>query len=509
MTTRTVRTPYRTIGLATAGVSLSAGLAACGVAALSGLLAALAMPRGPVTTAQAVTLIAGGLVVGGAGGYLMRSRWSLLLVPVVHLIAFELGRIGAVGPTVDLPRFDSAFGVLALLLGRGVYAILGVLPLVVGAGLGLALARRAAGSAVSFVPSAIGLVLLAALAAWLLVPARTPPILGADGRPVAGSIAELTTVLLGGSEQAIMIRGNSTENPVLLYLSGGPGQSDLPFARVLFEDLTRQFVVVGWDQRGTGKSYAALEPTSELTSGQLVSDTIELSEYLIARFGVEKIYLLGESWGSTLGVVAVQQRPDLYHAYIGSGQMVSQNVTDRIIWRDLLAYAQAAGDWQLYDRVLTLGEPPYDDVPYSNAFVMSHYDKLYQPYTPPAAYVTKGSEAGLGPYGVFGSEYALIEKVNVLRGLLDMFAVVYPQLQAIDFRESVPRLEVPVYLLDGQAELSGRRSLALEWFEPLQAPIKRIYSFENAAHSVAFEQFEALARIAAEEILPQTQRLGE
>lgn len=97
-----------------------------------------------------------------------------------------------------------------------------------------------------------------------------------------------------------------------------------------------------------------------------------------------------------------------------------------------------------------------------------------------------------------------MDKVNVLRGLIDVFALMYPQLQEIDFRRDVPRLEVPVYLMDGQAELRGRRQLALEWFEALDAPIKRIYSFEDAAHAVAFEQFEALEQLLLGTVLPET-----
>src|SRR5690606_39458969 len=97
---------------------------------------------------------------------------------------------------------------------------------------------------------------------------------------------------------------------------------------------------------------AALAPTDTLTLEGAIADTIELAERLRARFGEEKVYLLGESWGSTLAVLAAQRRPDLFHAVIGSGQMVSQSVTDRIVWRDLLAQAQATGDWAL-DRKST------------------------------------------------------------------------------------------------------------------------------------------------------------
>lgn len=480
-------------------------LAALALAPLSGLLAAAVMPRGPVTTAQALVFMGAAVAVGAASGYLIRARWALLSVPLAHLLAFELGRWGAAGPTVDLPRLDSVFGVLALLLGRGVYTVLGLLPMVLGVAIGRAAAHRAAGARVRRLRLAVPALLLAVLAGWLALPGRTPPILGADGRPLPGSIAALERVELGGSEQWIMVRGASVSNPVLLYLSGGPGQSDLPYARALLGGLTSEFLLVAWDQRGTGKSYPAFEPVGELTLQQAVADTIELAEHLRARFGAEKIYLLGESWGSTLGVLAVQQRPDLFHAYIGSGQMVSQSLTDRIIWRDLLALAEREGDWRLYDRLITFGEPPYREVPWGNAFAMNHYGRLYAPYTPPQPYVDRLREARLGFFGVLGSEYTLIEKVNALRGLIDMFTVMYPQLQEIDFRRDVPALEVPVYVLDGQAELQGRRSLALEWFDRLEAPRKHLYTFENAAHAAAFEEADALREIAVTTILPETQ----
>lgn len=263
-------------------------------------------------------------------------------------------------------------------------------------------------------------------------------------------------------------------------------------------------MIVSWDQRGTGKSYAALDPTSTLTLDQAIADTIELTQYLRNRFGEKKIYLLGESWGTTLGVLAIQRQPELYYAWIGSGQMVSQRETDRRIYQDLLTLATNKKDTALATKLQSYGAPPYTDIPYANAFVMSQYDRLYQPYTPPQSYIQRGTAANLGPWGIFGSEYNLVEKVNVLRGLIDMFSVMYPQLQTIDFRQTVKQLEVPVYVLDGRAELKGRRDLALEWFEPLKAPHKQWLSFENAAHSVAFEQFESVSRIMVETILPET-----
>jgi len=313
-------------------------------------------------------------------------------------------------------------------------------------------------------------------------------------------------VRLGGHDQAIMIRGYSTDKPVLLYLNGGPGMSGLPFTRVVLDDLSHDFVIVDWDQRGVGKSYAALEPTATLTLDQVIDDTIELTNYLRERFDEQKIYVVGESWGSMLGVLAVQRQPQLFHAFIGSGQMVSVRETDQRFYQDVLDLAARDGNAGLTAQMRTYGQPPYADIPYANMAAMGQYEALYKPYTPSQAYMDLGNASDIGPYGVLASEYNLVEKVNVLRGLMDMFTVLYPQLQTIDFRRDVQRLDVPVYILDGAAELSARRDLTQEWFNILNAPTKRMFTLENAAHSVAFEQFETFGTIMRETILPATYR---
>jgi pimeloyl-ACP methyl ester carboxylesterase len=476
--------------------------AAVGLGAATALVSSMPMPRGPVTGGQGLIVIAVSLLIGIAAGYLMRSRWAMLLAPLAYIAAYELARIGIAGASLEAFRFDSVYGIAAFAAGRGFHALLAVLPMVVGVSIGIAIARPR--RLLALVPTGILTLAVFGLALLVALPASTPPVLDANGQPVPGSIAELTTVELGGQEEAISIRAADPDKPVLLYLSGGPGQSDIAFARALLEPLTQDFVVVVWDQRGSGKSYAALDPTSTYTLDALVGDTIALTDYLRDRFAEKKIYLLGESWGSTLGVLAVQRRPDLFHAYIGSGQMVSQRVTDQIIWRDLLAYADRTGDGELYDQVLTLGEPPYRDAPWANSLIMGYYGLLETPYTPPADYVARGETSGVGQFGLFGSEYSFVENANLIRGLVDMFSLVYPQLQEVDFRTDVTELQVPIYVLDGENELRGRRELAHEWFEGLTAPHKELITFTNAGHAVAFEQADAFLRLMNEQIVPAT-----
>ncbi len=485
------------------------------LAALTGLCVGLAIPRGPVTSAQALVLLIVAVLVGFASGLILRSRWALLLAPVAQIVVFELARLGASGPTVDGVSIDSLFGPLAFIVGRGFYGLVSVLPMIVAAAYGAAIARRSEPQRQRRLRSRIGLYLrrgvtaLAALAVLGLVyllaqPASVPPIRNASGMVVPGSIASLEKVRINGSDQWIEIRAWSPDKPVLLSIPGGPGQSDLAMSRPTLGTLAKNFVVVSWDQRGIGKSYASFDPKT-LTTKQAVADTVALTNYLRKRFDERKIYLFGESGGSIIGILAVQQHPELYHAWIGSGQMVNPRETDLRIYHGLLAYAATHNDTSLANKLRGYGAPPYKSV-YAYGYVMGQYDKLAGDYTEPKAYTKALDKAGVGPFGVLGSEYTLPEKMNVLRGLIDTFSVMYPQWQTIDFQRSAEQLKVPVYIFTGKHELAARRDLALAWFKQLQAPIKRLYDYPDAGHATAFEHFQDLHRIMAKTVLPATYR---
>jgi pimeloyl-ACP methyl ester carboxylesterase len=170
--------------------------------------------------------------------------------------------------------------------------------------------------------------------------ARSIPL---SGLPL--TIDKLEAIDINGTMQWILIRSSDALNPILLYLHGGPGHSLIPFAHVATSQLTDRFTVVYWDQRGAGLSYEAGLPEGTLNVRQLVEDTVATTEYLRGRFGKEKIYLLGHSWGSTLGSLAVQEKPELFAAYVGVGQVVNQRslYEGRLAWlttvmRPLLSY---------------------------------------------------------------------------------------------------------------------------------------------------------------------------
>jgi proline iminopeptidase len=484
---------------------------AAGLAVLGALGAAWCMPRGPITRAGVVVSLIGAVLLGVAAGWVMRSRWAMLVAPLVFVAVVEVARIPVVGPSVDRPRLNLTVGVIAVIIGRGFGYLLTVAPMVLGAAVGAGIARRQAGErgrstgwgrAGLYVRRAVAVVVAVAFAGMgflLARPGNTAAIVGPTGQPVPGSIAELATVRLGGHDQKVLIRGRSAGAPVLLYLSGGPGQSDLGYTRAYMPTLENDVVFAVWDQRGSGTSYAALDPTSTWTLQQAASDTIQLSEYLRNRFHQSKIYLFGNSWGSTLGVLAAQRRPDLYAAFIGAGQMVSQRVSDEMIYRDVLAYAAQHHDQALAGRMRAWGPPPYRDI-YANAFLIGYYDKI-------APYQKTDWFEHHGPSGVDGNgarEYGTLDKVNKLKALFDMGAVMYPQLQGIDFRRDVRSLDVPVYLVMGAHELAARTIPARQWYDALRAPAKHWVTFENSGHIPQFEEFARFHDYLVTTVLPQT-----
>jgi proline iminopeptidase len=476
----------------------TAGLvAAISVVVAWALTTGMWMPRGPLTTGQALWSLVLSIAVGVVVGMTARRGWALVAAPVLFVAVVEVMRVDLVGPTVDRPQL-SAYGLLALAVGRGFHGLVSVLPMVWGAALAVALLSRGHPPIVHRRPRLAAVrrglrhatviivgVALVAMGAVLARPASTSAITGPDGRPLPGSVAELTSVRLNGRPQPMMIRGHDTANPVLLFLAGGPGGSELGAMRRHLPDLERHFTVVTWDQRGTGKAYPHLDPT----------DTIAVTDHLRTRFGQDRIHLLGQSWGSTLGVLAVQQAPDRYEAFIGVGQMVSQTETDRIFYEDTLTWARESGRDGLVAELTSIGPPPYDSM-LSYETALSHEHDVYP-------YDRTGNHEGIGGFSenFLVREYSLVEQVHLLAGFMDTFSVLYPQLRDIDFRRTATRLDVPVFFVQGAHEAAGRSRLFEEWYPTLEAPSKDVIYLDTSGHRPLFEQPEEFVTYMAETVL--------
>ena len=483
--------------------------AAVGAAAAWGLVAGWWTPRSPLTTSEAIWSIVISLFVGGIAGLAVRSRWAILVAPVVFATVFELTRIGVDGPTVDAPAF-STYGIFALVVGRGFHALISLAPLAFGAVIGAGIARHLRLSPEQNDPprrwavvmrrtvavlAAIGLV---GFTIMLARPATTDSIVDADGNTIDGSIAELTTVDINGHDLDLMIRGHSTDNPVLLFLAGGPGGSEMGAMRNHLPALEQHFTVVTWDQRGTGKSYDELDPTGTYTLDSVIDDTIAVTNHLRNRFGQDRIYLLGQSWGSTLGVLAAQQQPELYSAFVGAGQMVSQLATDTIFYDDTLDWARANGDTGLVDELTRIGPPPYERMlDYETALSYEHEVYPYD-HTP-----NSEGEGGFSE-NFFVSEYTLIDQVHLLGAFMDTFSVLYPQLQEIDFRDTATDFEIPMFFVQGAHEADGRADVFEDWYPSVDAPVKDLAVLDTSGHRPLWEQPDEFVDYMVDTVLAQT-----
>ncbi|GIF63259.1 hypothetical protein Ais01nite_12940 [Asanoa ishikariensis] len=447
-----------------------------------GVGAALWTPRGPLTPAQALWSIALSAAVGVVVGRATRSRWAMLVAPVAFMAAVELTRLPVSGPSVDAPHL-SAFGLVALVAGRGVHGLLTVLPMIVGAAYGAGLTGRLRHTAVALLAAVVALVAVA-----VAIPARTAPIVGEDGSRLPGSVAELATVDAGAYHLSVLIRGHDVTAPVLLFVPGSPGAMEMGSMRRRLGGLERQFVVATLDRRGGGGSYGALDGSPPVSTETGVADTLAVTNYLRTRFHQDRIFLLAHSGGSLLGALAAARHPELYRAYIGTGQAVDLPESDRICYDDILAWARSTRNEGLEQKLVDRGPPPYQDF-YS-----------YEPIVANTGAVYEGSGGSIDD--VNAAEYSLLARVHTLNSMMDTWHTQYPSMQSVDLREDVPRLAVPAYFVQGAHEMRGLAEPFAQWYALLDAPRKRLFVFDTSGHRPMFEQpdrfVDTMSQILAE-----------
>ncbi len=328
----------------------------------------------------------------------------------------------------------------------------------------------------------------------------TPRILGPDRLTVPGSIATLEKVELNGSQQWVSIRGHDVTKPVLLFLAGGPGGSQLVTARRALGELEEYFIVVNWEQPGSGKSFDAVD-RSTLTPERYIEDGHALALYLRERFDEDKIYVLGESWGSALGIWLVQRYPESFQAFIGTGQMVSFLETDTMCYDFALNWAKERGDTKKVQQLEQQGPPPY----YGDGVAMKEAAFLMDTFT----YMNQNPAIADDGFNTFqdlaSSEYGLYDKANWFRGALDTMDVVYPQLWDVDFRAQVTDVQVPVYFLIGRHDINAPPVITEEYYNLLNAPHKELIWFEHSGHNPWVTESDKFVDVVVNTVLAQTQ----
>jgi pimeloyl-ACP methyl ester carboxylesterase len=337
-----------------------------------------------------------------------------------------------------------------------------------------------------------------------LIPGFTFPIKDRQGHDVSRSIATLEKVNLGGQEQWILIRGMDITKPVILFLHGGPGTANMCLLRKYTGELEKHFIVVTWDQRGAGKSYQAINPHSAITIDQFVLDTGELTQLLCHRFNQKKIFLVGHSWGSLIGILSIQKYPDLYHAYIGTGQIVNMQENEQISYDWTLAQAIKAEEKQAIRTLTEIGKPPYTgdgqkELMTQRRLLGKYGGELY------------GSSNGAFPLIfsnlICATEYTLLDKVNFFKGIFASNHLLWQELLNINLNKQGLSFKVPIYFALGRHDYEVPSILAEQYFKMIEAPKKELIWFENSAHLANIEENEKFNDLLINNILPTIARL--
>jgi pimeloyl-ACP methyl ester carboxylesterase len=351
---------------------------------------------------------------------------------------------------------------------------------------------------------AVVLILIAALLA--LSPGTVKPIMGADGRPVPGSLSEKVFVDINGVKQGMFIQSRNPANPVLLYLHGG--MPDYFLSEEYPTGLEDVLTVVWWEQRGSGISYSPNIPRESLNVDQMIADTTVLTNYLRSRFHKDKIYLMGHSGGTFIGIQAAAQHPEFYYAYIGVQQMANQLQSEELAYDYMLVEFKRTGNSDMVKKLEAAPVTMEDGVP--QAYMAMLRDRAMHMLGGGTMHDMHSVVTGIMLPSLASPQYTLIEKINTWTGKSRSgVSALFATMTSTDLSKTVPELTIPVYFLEGRYDLTCVPSVAKEYFAVLKAPVKGFYTFENSAHSPIFEEPEKVQQILREDVLKRTNTLAD
>ncbi|MCL2152316.1 MAG: alpha/beta hydrolase [Oscillospiraceae bacterium] len=336
------------------------------------------------------------------------------------------------------------------------------------------------------------------LIVWSWSPSKIEPYYDDSGKALPGSISEIIHMEIGNVEQGMIIKGKDVNNPVLLFLHGGPGNPQY----VIFSDIGLEdyFTVCWWDQHGSGMSYSSKRDCESVTLEQMVSDTVEVTNYLRQRFGKEKIYLMGQSFGSFLGINTVDRHPELYEAYIGINQVTNQLESEKLGYESMMYIAQASGDKESIQKLDKYQLDGADTI--TNDYLALRSSIMLKQGTG----TFHNNSTTVFQYAIMpllkAREYTLSDKYGFIAGSLFMLNSPVNKAQfTTNVMETIPKIDIPVYILHGVYDRQASYELSQRYIEILKAPKKEFYAFESSAHGAHMEEPERVIEIIREDIL--------
>jgi proline iminopeptidase len=306
-------------------------------------------------------------------------------------------------------------------------------------------------------------------------------------------ISEAGFVRVRGVEEWVQIRGEDRNNPVILFLHGGPGYTAIPFNYASMRPWERQFTIVHWDQRGAGRTYIhnGRSHGPDHTIDSMVADGIVMAEYVRRRLHKDKIILVGHSWGSILGTEMARRRPDLFYAYVGTGQVVDIPRNEIGSYWGLMQRVRAAGDKAAEAKLKAIGAPPYQ-----HNEQMGRERDILAKFPPPLEKDWTWTERRTL---LFAPGYSLRDSWD-MTNQQDMNGTLMNQVMKYDVTARGTTFQIPMFYIQGAEDLMTPTSLVKDYFARVQAPHKELILVPGAGHqaiNVASDRFlrEMVARV--------------
>jgi pimeloyl-ACP methyl ester carboxylesterase len=306
-------------------------------------------------------------------------------------------------------------------------------------------------------------------------------------------------VRIGGIDQWITIKGDDRNNPVVLFLHGGPGDALSPFSDAMYAGWEKDFTLVQWDQRGAGRTYGKSGPSIEptMTVERMADDGIEVAQFLVKHLNKKKIIIYGGSWGSILGIYMAHDRPDLFYAYVGDAQLVNTRKNELASYTRVLELARASGDAQAITALTAIGPPPWNSL-FKSWPVFRKWKRAYQAKvtTAPPVHIT------LSPAYASPEERAQYEAADDFSFEHFWGLKMSGPLQHVDLPALGTDFAIPIFVLQGQEDLTALPELAKAYFDSLKAPRKQFYLVPGTGHEPSATELDMTLKVLVDQVRP-------